>query len=337
MAKKLLVLIFALLMAAALVACGGGGGEEGNADAPFLICDDGIEGIDRELSQEGDITLPSVSADGVQITHIWSEAFKGDTLLTSVVIPEGVEGIGANVFEGCTSLTSVTLPSTLTEIGEGAFKDCTALETIVLPENLYQVYAGAFWGCSSLTELTIPAATGIIEAAAFSNCSGLESITVAEGNEAYYSEGNCLINKSWTQVVLGCKNSVIPQGVTAILANAFSGVQITSVNLPSSVDWIGANAFSDCKALAQVTMSTAVTSISDFAFYGCSALTTINMPGTLETIGSMVFAECTSLTDLYFNGETSRWEYIVRMGGGNVFDTIPCVVHCTNGTLTESP
>ena len=50
----------------------------------------------------------------------------------------------------------------------------------------------------------------------------IESIEVHPDNPNYCAEGNCLLTKDRTIVILGCKNSVIPEGVK-IMHDAFNG------------------------------------------------------------------------------------------------------------------
>lgn len=57
------------------------------------------------------------------VTLVEDEAFLGDSFLTRILLPEGVEAIGRFVFEDCANLISVDLPGTLLVIGENTFSD----------------------------------------------------------------------------------------------------------------------------------------------------------------------------------------------------------------------
>lgn len=52
------------------------------------------------------------------------------TLVSELVIPDGVTSIGEHAFYRCKSLTSVVIPDSVTEIGEYAFESCTNLKTV---------------------------------------------------------------------------------------------------------------------------------------------------------------------------------------------------------------
>jgi hypothetical protein len=82
---------------------------------------------DRELY------IPKTSPDGDTVTYIDSSAFANCSNITSVVIPEGVIGIGGSAFQGCTSLVSIIVPDSVTGIGKGAFSGCSSLESMTLP------------------------------------------------------------------------------------------------------------------------------------------------------------------------------------------------------------
>ena len=88
----------------------------------------------------------------------------------------------------------------------------------------------------------------------FDGCSGLENISASGGR--YYSLDNCLIDNYSHMVVLGCKNSVIPEdGVDGIDRLAFSGCTgLTEITIPENVSWIRFDSFCDCTGLTAVTV-----------------------------------------------------------------------------------
>ena len=140
---------------------------------------------------------------------------------SELVIPGEHEGkkvtsVGFNAFGSCTDLTSVTFPDTLTSIGVIAFGDCTGLTSIAIPDSVTSIGVGAFYGCTGLTSITIPDSVTSIGVSAFSGWPGLTSISVSENNPVFYSKDNCLIEKRSNTLFLGCKTSVIPDGVTSI-------------------------------------------------------------------------------------------------------------------------
>ena len=85
------------------------------------------------------ITLP-LEINEVQITGILGSAFKNNTTIESIIIPEGYTYIGASNFRGCSSLKSVSLPSTMAGgnnivLGNYQFRDCVSLEFVNIPEK----------------------------------------------------------------------------------------------------------------------------------------------------------------------------------------------------------
>ncbi len=107
----------------------------------------------------------------------------------------------------------------------------------------------AFYGCSSLTSVDIPNSVTTIGGYAFYGCSGLTSLKVESGNTVYDSRNNCnaIIETASNTLIAGCKTTIIPNSVTSIGYNAFSG----------------------CTGLTNIDIPNSVTSIGDYAFYGC--------------------------------------------------------------------
>lgn len=78
-------------------------------------------------------------------TVLPASAFKGDTALLSVKMPESLNEIGNEAFYGCSAVKKLDLNNTrLTTIGDSALSDMTSLMYINLPDTVNSVGAKAF-------------------------------------------------------------------------------------------------------------------------------------------------------------------------------------------------
>ena len=88
-------------------------------------------------------------------------------------------------------------------------------------------------------------------------------------------------------------------GLTEIGRWAFSGCSsLTSISIPSSVEYIGLMAFDGCDSLTSISIPEGVKAIEDHAFSGCSGLTSISIPSSVEYIGDFAFQDCSGLTSI---------------------------------------
>ena len=261
------------------------------------------------------------------VTKIGFMAFRGCSSLTSITIPESVISVGQQAFEGCTGLTSVILQ---TSIGNLQFAGCTSLTSITITEDVTYIGGSAFFGCTSLTSVFIPKTIIVIEPSAFEGCSGLTTIEVASDNTKYDSRNNCnaIIETATNNLVVGCKNTVIPNDVTSIGSNAFKNRRgLSLITIPGNVTSIGNDAFYDCRDLSSITMQEGVTSIGIESFGWCSNLASIAIPQSVTTINSYAFVGCTGLKSITIQeGVTSI--------GGNAFSRCDNLLQLSCSAIT---
>ena len=300
--KKIITFIFLALVATTLLA--------GNNDLLFsintdekpytakVVYNDSIDG-----GYFGKIVIPSsglFNIDGkiesVKINCIGSEAFKGCENLKSIRIPNGVTHIGSNAFEGCSSLKSINIPSSVMYIDADAVMLESDIMKIIIKarnENIVQ------------NILSNP----------FTYCSSLFSIKVAKNNNIYDSRDNCnaIILTTRNKLIVGCKNTIIPNSVTEIGESAFEGCSaLKSITIPNSVTEIGGEAFKGCSSLESITIPNSITYIGSSAFEGCSlkkvVCESVNVPKLSNWVEVFGTKEEMSNITLYVPSK-SLWKY----------------------------
>ncbi len=296
---------------------------------PFTFAEkDGGYSLVAYNGTEANVIIPA-EYNGKPVIGIEQYAFFRCYSIKSVSVPNSVKKIAHHAFVSCTNLESMSLPFigggtgntdlflgyifgaeehtnqstelpsalkniTINEgamsIGNAAFYNCTGLESITIPNSVTSIGDSAFYGCTGLESITIPNSVTSIGNDAFVYCSDLENITVEAGNTTYKSDGNCLIEIATNTLVLGCKNSVIPNYVKSIGNSAFYGCTgLTSITIPSSVESIGSLAFSNCVRLFEVYNLSSLTiekgsfSYGDIGIYARDIYTYTDSPSKLHT------------------------------------------------------
>lgn len=247
---------------------------------------------------------------GIPVKEIKDYAFRYQTRLTSITLPDCVTSIGGSAFSGCTGLTSIKIPDSVTSIGGDAFSSCTGLTSVTIGNSVTSIGYAAFRGCTGLTSMTIPNSVTSIGEYAFDGCYRLVevynkstlSITVgssSNGYVAYYAK-NVYTNEGESKLTTDENGYVIyTDGYEKILV-AYHGTN-TELALPSYITKINQYAFYNCTGLTSITIPASVTSIGSYAFWGCKGLTSATIPNSVTSIGDSAFYGCTGLTTVNWN------------------------------------
>ena len=242
------------------------------------------------------VTIPD------SVTSLQFRSFELCGGLTNVIIGNSVTNIADYLFYGCSSLANVTIGNSVASIGVAAFQLCPSLTSVTIPNSVTHIRDIAFNG-TNLRSVTIPNSVTNIRDNAFIGCPSLTNFSVAAANPAYSSLDGVLFDKAQTTLIAfpfarGDRSYVIPDSVTRIVDQVFSGTSMTNVTLGNSLTSIGASAFQNCTALASVTIPNSVIDIGDSAFSGCRNLTGLTIPNNVTNIGVSAFNGCTNLTSL---------------------------------------
>lgn len=268
------------------------------------------------------------------IVQIASGAFKGQSGLNSVILPDGLKMIGANAFEQ-TGLASLTLPSSVTSVGDEAFKDCKNLSLIDAVGSQDNVLgANVFSGDTNVTELSYSGNYDFASLFGTSDLSLLSTLSFTGGTSGAVAQD------MFAGANMPLLTSVDMKGVTYIGSGAFSGmVGISGLTNTDSVEYAADNSFADTLWYAnkpvgplylghcflgfkgdmtQIVLPDGITGISgeamdgyafpltvpqsvkylgSYALDGAIGLTDINLPNIKE-VGDYAFANCTELASI---------------------------------------
>lgn len=188
------------------------------------------------------------------LTYIDDAAFFWCRSLTSIDLSK-VTYIGGAAFYGCSALSSIDL-SSVTYIGGSAFEECTKLKNITLSQCLETVKEHAFEDCF-LTSLSLYNTVNTFE-----NSGDImaDNGTVTM-NIVSWSNKNVLANfagynraityKCNDEIISG--NYTLPDTITSLGEGAFyHNIDITIINMPSSLTQIGAKALAKCSNLSAI-------------------------------------------------------------------------------------
>lgn len=283
----------------------------------FSFSEDGqtvsITGFDGSRSV---VEIPETYG-GAKVTSIAAGAFRGQTMITDVVIPEGVTYIGREAFAGCSALVRVKIPTSVTQVGANLFEG-TPYDSTLTGELVY--INSILYRCQSdAVTVSIRQGTTVIAEEAFINRVNLAAIVVPDG--VSYIGSNAFKNCSALSQI------EIPKSVRDIVANAFDGTKwyedrkhemiyindllyrVPAEIIVQSEQPTGSLSDKDAAELAKSGVATQIIPYTDVIVQGetttiCTLafantpVQKVQLPSTLTTIRYGAFQNCTALKQI---------------------------------------
>ena len=214
------------------------------ADKAFYI-------VSAYTGNEKNITIEERYND-IQVIAIGKDAFKNNTSLVSITIPNTIEKIDAGAFDGCTSLNSISLPKSIRVLGENAFANCTSLNSISLNQGLTTICDGVFDNCIALQSVIMPNSVEILGNIAFRNAKSLSRIT--------FSDNLTIIGNAAFQGCSSLKTLVLPKNIVSIGNSAFASCSgLESISIEGNIVLFGKSAFFECYNVESIYFASTTT------------------------------------------------------------------------------
>ena len=196
------------------------------------------------------------------LVQIRANAFS-QTALKEFIAPESLKEIWLYAFKDAKELRNVELKN-VTEIGDMVFENCEKLESIVIPETLEEIGASVFGGCSSLQDIDLPNKPLALDHNTFYGSAYYEDKSNWENGVLYVDNYLLAINSDF----LNLSEYEVKEGTIAIAINAFlnNAKNLTKITLPEGLKLIGDKAFSSLYKLESVNIPSSVDTIGYNAF-----------------------------------------------------------------------
>lgn len=291
----------------------------------------------RANNSESD--LYDISSNGLIEAYFGSET---DLIIPTKIRGITVKGVSTGAFKDNTTIHSVALPETATRIFNEAFMNCTVLESVT-GNGIIQVEKNAFAN-STIAEFPFNQLTSV-GVSAFENCKNLQNVNLINAT----SISSSAFKNASGLVSLDCGN------LTTLGAYAFSGSDVEKVNF-TNLTTIGSEAFSECSKLTEVSITYAK-SLGSSAFQNCVMLSKIEIPlvesisancfrntaleyvycEKVKALGNFAFADNPNLTLVILTNATTIGTYAFQNCPELQVVHMPALKTLTNDSFSECP
>ena len=206
------------------------------------------------------ISTNTISASAAYTSEDWEYEYVTNSTIkitkykgteANIVIPNKINNktvveLEYGLFQYNNKIKSVTLPNSITEIPENCFYRAKKLENVTMHYGIKTIGSMAFFDTLNLQSISLPSSVKTIKNSAF-NGSGIFYIYIPSATS-------------------------IEQEAFAFCNN------LTSITLPSNLNYLGNFSFDECLNLKSVTISNVINYADCHSFGNCEALENINIP-----------------------------------------------------------
>lgn len=229
-----------------------------------------------------------------------------DTLVTDLVIPNGVDSIKKYTFYRNDSITSVSLPQSVTFIGAKAFDYCENIKKTNFTGTIAQWCNIEFWGAYSnpisysknlyindalITDLVIPNGIQRLKEYLFYRDTCITSVTLPSS-----------ISRIEENVFDGCENI----RKTNYLGTIAQWCKVDFAGISSNPMYYSNNLYNNNRLITDLVIPSGVDSVKKYAFFADTCLTSITLPSSLHYIGWYATG-CPKLRKTNFLGTLQQW------------------------------
>lgn len=245
-----------------------------------------------QLKNAEEIYVPE-KLDGYPVTKIADNAFAGQTLVTKLVLPNGLLEVGKEACQGL-NIETLIIPASVTMVGEMAYKGCQKLAEVIAEGQELAFGKNVFAECPKLTKASLPVAVFTQD---WYISYGFENLKTL-----FVTEGALEIKDKTFQNIYNLEYIYLPDGLTKIGAYAFNRCGIVGIRLPESLTEIGNNAFEHCTLLEEIRIPKGVHTVGKDLFHFCSSLKNAVVGGAETEIYINYFYYCDRLESVTLPG-----------------------------------
>lgn len=263
----------------------------------------------QDLSRpSGEPRIEIFDQNDSQVTEIWDSNDFYDKVRLNIGWLKKLMAEQPNKLISKKELKVPGLGYTLSEDGHTLIAIDRNLTRLVIPEGVTEIALGAGFNRTNLQQLVIPATVKKIGSSAFANCTGLQkvSIILAPGGDSLRATSLDLGSVPFGRCtgsldIIATGEDSNPSQITFALfkESSFKNVQIIGQTANSRFE-IWDNAFSDNKALENLTIGEGCTVIGHEAFFNCENLKAVLIPSTVTWLGMEVFGHCKNIRTFEF-------------------------------------